>query len=220
MKDIFAHREGSYIKVVIKEDNKADVLFFAKDIRGALVWPTADSPAYYCILAQRDHLNARGKLPLVFLAEFQSNLPKEIFQRLKKDARKYACGQFYNDFRKENGDLRELFYEFCRYQRIENIELIKAPLSGKLHIGAALIKQWLIDKALEIMGSTTLLSQLKMMQVTDLKQSPEAKFFAINALQMLIVSLEKEPWVPPMSFGLDQGAYARSREKADPGGWT
>lgn len=220
MRDTFATREGKFIKVTVKGDNKADVIFFAQDIRAALVWPTADAPGYYCILAQKTQLNERGKLPLVFLTEFQANLPKQIFQQLKKDAVKYACGQFYNDFRKENGDLRELFYEFCKYQRIRNIELIKAPLSGKLHIGAALIKEWLRDKALEIMESTTLFNQLKMMQVSDLRQKPEDNFFAINALQMLIVSLEKEPWVPPMSFGLDQGAYARSRERADPVGWT
>jgi len=220
MKDTFATRQGSYIKVTIKEAGKPDSMFFAKDIRGALVWPTAEAPGYYCILAQRTNLNEKGKLPLVFLTEFQSNLPKETFQQLKKDALKYACGQFYNDFKKENGDYRELFYDFCRYQRIANIELIKAPLSGKIHIGAALITQWILDKALEIKDSTTLLNQVKMMQVSDLQQKPEDKFFAVNALQMLIVSLEKEPWTAPLSFGLDQGAYARSREKADPGGWT
>ena len=220
MKNIFAHREGNFIKVMMTEPNKGDVIFFAKDIRGALVWPTIESPGYYCIVAQRTQLNQRAKLPLVLLTEFEASLPKQLFHQLKKDAKKYACGQFYNQVKKENADLRELFYEFCRYQGIINIELLNPPLVGKLHIGAALIIEWITDKALDLTQASILLNQVRMMEVPDLQHKPEEAFFAINALQMLIVSLEKEPWIAPPNFGMDQGAAARSREKADPGGWT
>ena len=193
-------------------------MFFAGDIRGTLVWPTPESPGYYCILAQQTHINESGKLPIVLLTEYEALLPKQIFQQLQKDSRKYSCEKFYNDFKKENEDLRTLFYDFCRYQRVENIELLKAPLVGKLHIGVALIQEWVGDKAIKIPDST-LRKQLSNMEIEHLQEKPE-KFYAVNALQFLIASIEKEPWQAPMSFSLDQGAYARHQEKADARGWT
>lgn len=219
MAELFAIRKANSIMVVLSVNGKQTTLF-CHDIKGSLVWPTANSPAYYCIIGQRKEINRKGKLPLIFLGERQAELPKGIFKMLKKDSKRLACHEFYNDLLKENADLITLFYDFCRYQRIENISLVKAPLVGKFHIGARLINEWINDDALQIPKGTILHNQLGKMQGSHLEEKPQEKFYAVNALQFIAASVESQPWRGVGAGVMDQQAYIRSREKADPMGWT
>lgn len=209
MKEITATRQGSYIKVTIEEDKKADVCFFCKDIRGALVWATSHSPNYYCVFAQKDEVNPQGKSPLLLLSEGEAELPRDLFQKLVKDARRYACGQFYVGFDRKNWEFVNLFRDFCQYQRIPNIELTKAPLIENFNLGVALIKEW--AKALEVPESSILRNQLKDMEMSDVDDKPEERFYAVNALRFIVASL---PWQAPGAFEV------RRSPPADSGGWT
>ena len=226
MSELFAKRTGNSLMVVLsvddpdKPDHPKQTSFFCHDIKGSLVWPTANSPAYYCIIGQSKNINRKGKLPLIFLGERARELPKDIFKLLKKDSRRLACFEFFNDLLKENRDLITLFYDFCRYQRINNISLTKAPLVGKFHLGARLLNEWINDNALQIPKGTILYKQLKQMQVPHAEVKPEEKFFAVNALQFIIASVERQPWRGVGVGVMDQQAYIRSRERADPVGWT
>ena len=98
--------------------------------------------------------------------------------------------------------------------------MVKAPLVGKFHLGARLINEWLQDDALQIPKGTILYKQLKEMQVGHATEKPEEKYFAVNALQFIAASVERQPWRGVGAGVMDQQAYQRSREKADPGGWT
>ncbi len=209
MREITATRQGTYIQATIKDDKKADVCFFCRDIRGALTWATSRSPNYYCIFAQKNEVNPQGKSPLLLLAEGEAGLPRDLFQRLAKDARRYACGQFYVDFDRKNQELVNLFYDYCQYQRIPNIELTKAPLIENFSLGVALIREW--SNALEIPQGTILRNQLKDMEMSDVDDKPEERFYAVNALRFIVASL---PWQAP-------GAFQRQKSpRSDPGGWT
>jgi hypothetical protein len=69
MSELFAKRKGDSLMVVLSVTNPArpkdlpkQTTFFCHDIKGSLVWPTANSPAYYCIVGQRKEINRKGKL--------------------------------------------------------------------------------------------------------------------------------------------------------------
>lgn len=222
MQETIVSRTGSEIMVTLKTQGKADIAFPCRDIRGALVWPTVNSPGYFCIIAQHVHPNEQGKLPLRLLYEYEDELPNNVFKDLIDQARIYSCCTYYNDFRKENEDLRTLFYEYCKYQRVTNVEIAKAPLVGKFYIGIKLIQEWVRGMALEVPEHTVLYRQLKSMHLPHLEDAnPEERFYAVNALQFLIASAEKEPWTVPTFQGAFIGeSYERSREKADPEAWT
>jgi len=220
MKEINVQREGSYINVTIKTD-KEKIGFFCKDIRGALVWPTVDSPGYYAIFCQKVDVNPQGKSPLLLLSEGQEELPKDLFQRLVKDAKRLACGQFYTDFKKEDEGVRTLFGEFCRYQRVFGIQLTRSPLLESPHLCILILKEWLRDKAIEIPKETTLHSQLGKISAEDLKEL-KGEFFAVEALRLLVGSLEGGLWqANEFDEFIDiDSARRRHRDRKDPRGWT
>ena len=209
MKTFSATRQGTYIQVTIKEDKKSDTCFHCRDIRGALVWPSAHAPGYYCIFSQKEDVNPEGRSPLVLLTETEEKLPQNLFQRLAKDARRYACGQWYIDFAQKNQEFVQLFYNFCQFQRVPKIKLIKAPLAENFSLGVALVKEW--SNALEIPQGTILRNQLKDMEMSDVDDKPEEKFYAVNALRFIIADL---PWQAPSVF---QGQQS---PRADPKGWA
>ncbi len=212
--NISVKNDGWGISVITKTD-KGQTVFFCRDIRGALVWPTLNSPGYYCIFAQRNDATSQGKLPLHFLGEVAAELPKQVFQKLVEHSKKLACREFYHDYQEQNEELIRAFYEYCRYQRISNIQFTRAAFAKSFHIGISLIKEWAKDNALKVPEGTILRDQLKDIGTVDLTEKPEEKFFAVNALRLLIGSFEKNPQQPPSFFGKQ-----RDREKRDPGGWT
>jgi len=214
MKNIFAQRQGSFITVTVKEEGKSDISFFCRDIRGALVWPTAHSPGYYCIFAQKDDTNPQGKSPLFLAAEAEAELPKDLFKKMVEDRKKLTCAHFYVDLKKENQDFMDLFGDYCRYNRFLGIEFTKAPIIGKFHIGTALIREWAKDGALEISEGSILRNQLKEIGRGDLELNPEEKYFAVHALTFIVASIEKDPWQAPSVF---QGQQS---PRADPRGWV
>jgi len=219
MQKINAIREGSYVKFTVEKEDGSKTDHICKDIRGAIVWPTIHSPAYYCIFAQMNDINLKAKLPLRFLTEYENPLPTQMFKQLLKDARRLECYEFYIDHKKENHDFVALLNDYCRYHRISRIALRKAPLVGKFYVGIKLLQEWVNDKGIEVHDDTTLKTQLKTIATVNLEEKPEEKFYAINAMQFLVGSVEKDPWTSS-SVVIDEGRYQRSREMADPGGWT
>jgi len=220
-KDIFSILQGKHLSVVKPdpESESGQKIIPCHDIRGALVWPTEKKPAYYCLFGQRTDINNYGKLPLLFVIERTAEWPRELFMRMLMDSRVYQCRLWYNDMKPENMDLMSLFYDFCRYQKANDIEIDKAPIVGKFHIGIRFIKEWMKTKSIEgLEPGTILYRHLYNLARMDLGENPEEKYYALVAMQYIVASIEKTPW--NRLSAVTSGSYQRSRERAHPDGWT
>jgi len=208
---IKVHREGSFVNIIKVEEGK-QVVIPCRDIRGAVVFPGLH-PGYYCIFAQGNYPTLSGKLPLVLLAEAEDALPHKFFQKMIKAAKEFQCREFYKEYQKDERELMTLFANVCRYQRVSNIDFKRAKISDNFGFGVALAREWAQDGALNISEGTILRTQLSGISSDDLAHNPEEKFFAVDALRLLIGSIEKEPWQVPAPI-------ARRQEMRDPRGWT
>jgi hypothetical protein len=205
-------REGTFCSYV-KEENGVKTVYHCRDIRGGMVWPTLNAPAYFCIFAQQTELNVKGRLPLVLLAEGENTLPHTFFRDLIAKGKEYCCRHFYVDFTKENRELTVLFNDICRYNRVKYIELIRAPYTKNFSFGLGLAQEWAADGALEVPDGTILRGQMSEISAEHLDASVEERFYAINALRYIIASVERSPWEPPVFT-------VRAHQKRDPRGWT
>jgi hypothetical protein len=198
-------REGTFCSYV-KEDNGVRTVYHCRDIRGAMVWPTLNAPAYFCIFAQQTELNVKGKLPLVLLAESENTLPQTFFQDLIAKGKEYRCRRFYVDFDNQNRELMVLFNDMCRYSRITYIELTRAPFTKNFSFGLGLARQWAADGALEIPHGSIMRGQLSAISAEDMtQQGIEDRFYALRALFYVVGSVEKRPWQIEEEFVSKQG---------------
>ena len=109
-----ALRTGSSLTVELKGEEE---IFFAQEVKGALVWPTAKTPGYSCILCQKEQFNDAGKAPLVLLCETVEEQPMGLFKRMLTDAQDFSCSDWVVDLRSENRDYLNLFNEYSRYHQ-------------------------------------------------------------------------------------------------------
>jgi hypothetical protein len=205
--EITVTREGTFCSFT-KEEGGKKIFFNCQDIRGAMVWPTLTSPAYFSIFAQLSEPNAQGKLPLVLLSEGEDALPHKFFRGLIAHSKQFWCRHFYVDFQRETRELANLFTDICRYGRITHIRLIQAPFANNFIFGLGLAREWWEDAALEIPQGTILRAQLSAISSEDLAQGVEERFYAINGLRYTIGSVEKSPWKPEL-FTSKQGGNSR-----------
>jgi hypothetical protein len=218
MRKIEIRREGSFITVIIKKEEKEPVSFFAKEIRGSLVWPTISALGYVCVLVQKTGIDIHGKCPLFFIEEAVEESSKALFDKLVDYRKRFSCGIFFNDLKKENDDLKRLFYDHCRYQKVPNIQLTRAPLIENINLRMDLVRDW--AKSLEVPKGTVLCDQLERMSPGDLPERPEERFNAVNALSFALASLEKDgSWNSDDLIDID-AVKRRHKEKANPRGWT
>ena len=203
--EITVRREGTFCSYT-KEEDGARHVFHCRDIRGAMVWPTLTSPAYFCIFAQQNDLNVQGKLPLVLLSEGEDTLPHKFFSELISQAKQFWCRQFYVDFQKENREVINLFNDICRYSRVTFIELKRAVFGSNFSLGLGLARQWAADRALEIPDGSIMRSQLSAVSAEDLtQQNIEERFYALPGLFYIVGSVEKMPWRIEEEFASKQG---------------
>ena len=164
-------------------------------IQGGLTWPKDGAPGYYIILGQLDdglaYHRQDVKSPLKFLGEFESEFPEKLFKRLTDDAKIFLCDEFYCDMGLEWEGFVEDFDAYTSKHKIDRVYLREAPFSQNFQFGVTKIREWRAARALDIPEGTTIRSQLKEMQPTDLKESPETNFFAVNALRFVIGGIEK-----------------------------
>jgi hypothetical protein len=208
-----ALRTGSSLTVKLKGGKE---MFFAWEIRGALVWPTAKTPGYCCILCQKEQFNDAGKAPLVLLSETEEQKPMELFKKMMNHAHNFSCSQWIVDLRRENRDYINLFNQFSRFNQISYITLTRAKFPGHFERAVGLIRDW--AGSLEI-HKGIMRQQLGRVTADDLSRGADP-FYAIKALCFLISDLETEPW-RIHSFG--QGGVSQGHKNIDrrnSGGWT
>jgi len=207
-----ALRTGSSITIQLKS---GDEIFFATEIKGCLIWPTATAPGYCCIFAQKEQFDKKGKCPLVLLQERTEEQPMELFKAMLNDSQDFSCSDWIVDLRRENRDYLNLFNEFSRFHQSSYITLSRAKFPGHFERSIGLVKNW--ASSLEI-GEGTMKSQLAKVTIDDLTQNADV-FFALKALSFLISDLESEPW-RIHSFGQSgmQSGY-KNIDRKNPKGW-
>jgi hypothetical protein len=208
---IQVHRSGSFIEATQKT-KKGKISFFMRDVRGTISWPTSSSPMYFSIFGQKVESDSKGKFPLMLLFEFSAEGPTEVLRKLLEKTRTFSCTQFYADLRSEHRELYGLFNELRRYHGSPNIRLFPARLPGSFQIGVRLVKEW--ARSLEIPEGTVLRDELRRFSKDDLQVGQASDHFpAVNALRLLLSSLEFKPWNTP-------GPFRGTSQREDARGWT
>jgi len=160
-------------------------------IRGAISWPVGKAPFYYCIFGMRYEPTLTEKRPLVLLAEGEE--PQSMgrfFEKLTSHPIQPCCERLFADLREENEGYKRDLYRFVRDRNIEGIRLSDSSEFDNIEYGVRLIKQWRDDNALEIPEDTILRKQLKEMELDDLKDKVEERFYAVAALSRLLISFK------------------------------
>ncbi|MFC1544980.1 hypothetical protein ACFL4X_02320 [Gemmatimonadota bacterium] len=174
-------------------------IFNYSSIKGGLSWPTAASPAYYCIWGEtflehidtRSNNRSRGKLVLFAEKEFVAFSLKEFFLKLTDDTSLYLCEDVYTDLNEEFSGYEESFRNYADKVKIKSGSLQQAPYSDNFLLGLSFIKDWHKSNSLDLPKDSILYRQLKKINVADLEDSPETKFYAINAFRYAIAAFEK-----------------------------
>lgn len=186
-------REGSFVNMLIQPKGEPRQNIPLRDVRGAVSWPsTKGSEMYFLIAAQKQEFGYTPRPPVVLVKEFSDIAPMRVFEQMVVLGKKYECGHFYADLRSKHDEHQGLFNEFSRYNRNSFVHLEPADLAGDFRFGVGIVIGW--DKSLEVPKDSVLGRELAKVSSDNVD---EGMFPAINALRLLLSSLEREPWVTP-----------------------
>lgn len=160
-------------------------------IRAGLSWPSGHAPGYFVLLGQRTQENARGRCPLLFIAEGEERDPQTLFLRLSNEASTFYCGKVYADLSPKLIGMETLFSHFKTEHEIQGLSLLDAPYKENFQVGLTFIKKWASEAALEIEPESILAGQLSRIPRGELGESPEAEWYAVNALRFVLAAFEK-----------------------------
>ena len=167
------------------------------DVRTGLSWPTAESPGYYCILGEEYHednkyegMKSKGNLKLLSEHESPGISLDELFAKLTDDTSLLRCSRIFTDMSDEYDGYVESFREFVIGIKHSGY-LHPAPYADNFLLGVSWIQDWTKSGKLSIPEKTIVRSQLKHITKSDLADSPEVDFYAINALRYVVAAFHK-----------------------------
>lgn len=166
-------------------------------VYGGIHWPSADSPSYFCIIGE-EYLGTfegnviRGKVRLFSEFESESVSLDGFFSRVADDAARFHCGSVfaamdelkYTDFTTAYND-----YQFEKGISLARLE--QAPFEKEFVVGVAMIQDFHRDGRLDLPTDSIVYKQLKSFGRHNLKDQPEEKFFAVDALRFALAALRK-----------------------------
>lgn len=171
------------------------------DIRGGLTWPTSKGSAYFCVLGQEyiaphilDEKAPAG--PYVLLAEYEAkSLSLTKFHSMITDiAEQFRCRDFYVDMPEARlaCGYQSDFDKFAS-ERHTRAWMERAYDADNFRLGISRIRGSIDSGNLIIPSDSILFEQLISAARSDLDDSPEEIFFAINALRHVIGSYYRNP---------------------------
>lgn len=169
--------DGGYHAVghTIKGDKESVPILEA---RAAVVPPTGSEQGYFVIMGQELNAIPNGKRPLLFLSEGKSDNQRELLQKLSDDAGKLAVRVVYAV---ENTGFYELLWN--AFKSVNEVSVRPAPFPDDVDFGLALVKEWLIDKAVKIPEAGHFQTEVR----KNLELATESTTgFVIDALRYLI----------------------------------
>jgi hypothetical protein len=189
--------DGRIIIDVTSEEGQKN-RYYLRGARCGLSWPSASSPAYYCLLGQSVIGNVTGKYPLLLLKEGHEQLPGTLFQKMADDMGTFYCREIYVDPSDKFRSYTVMFNQFRHRERnLQGLHLRPAPFFQSFSHGVFIIKEWIKDEALEISKESIVYNQLKTISAENLRENPEESFYAINGMRFVVGAFETSACSPP-----------------------
>ena len=172
---------------------------------GGLAWPTPETPAYYLIFGrpheELDYGQKSQDLPLEWFTEYTNEDVLSLdgfFERLTTDAAYYNCTKFYTltylaDTDKDDwAGYVSMYDDYCRAHDVKKIAFMEqAPFDGNFLLGLNLINSQLKTKKINLPEKSVARNQLRGITMSDIKEQPQNKYYAINALRYVIGAYHK-----------------------------
>jgi hypothetical protein len=164
-------------------------------IRAALVWPTAESPAYYLVGGEEtwderfyNPASGRGVVRIVKEFEYDDLALDQLFDRLTDDVTLNLADTIYIDLKHD--DYRGAFYDYLDRTRLRNIHTQGAPYEDfTMRVG--IVKDYDQTGELSIDKGSPLYGELQGISRADLVDAPELRFYRLNALSYLLSGFKK-----------------------------
>lgn len=172
-------------------DDDTELKFPRNGIRAGLSWPQQEIPAYYVILGmemlETSVSYSKSRLTLLTEREVCDLSLQTLFQSLGDDCTLTCCQDIYAQTNERFEEFASAFYEYERHNRMYG-RLVPAYFPDNFDLGVSLIRDHLDKRLLQLPEDSILLEQLKQICREDLKDSPEKRFYAINALRHALSS--------------------------------
>lgn len=178
-------------------DNGDEKRFPWNGIRCGLSWPQNEVPAYYIILGMEmrggDYVSY-GASPLFLLCEREvSDLSLEtLFRQLGDDCTVTCCQDIYAQTGESFVEYADSFYEYERHKSVY-AGLCPAYFPDNFDLGVSLIRDHIDRRLLELPKESILVEQLGQIRREDLKDNPDKRFYAINALRYAVATFFRDP---------------------------
>ncbi len=161
-----------------------------RSVRAAVSWPTASSPAYFCIAGCEDQKNSAQEYPIKILYEMESLDLLDFFKCLLAEAKRFHCGKIIADRSDQYLPHIEEFDRFCKKRETAAIAVVEPIYANHEYFesGRHLIGRWLRENSLKIPKELEILrAQFGILYDTDLLEKDVAvKFYAVNTLRLLL----------------------------------
>jgi hypothetical protein len=187
------------------------------DVRAGVWFPTGGLPGYYVMFGRRWDTVPTGKAQLLYLTEHEDIMHEPLFRALTDDCTKFRCKTLYahllrHDRRGGIGGYDDL-WRYLKNRKL-NVNLVPAPAAEDVDYGAALIREYIKDEAIEIPDTdetpTILRKQLSLIE----PKTDKAPLYAFSALRFVLGGFVKFNNVIPY---MPRSGHS---EKANPKGWT
>lgn len=165
-------------------------------VRCGLAWPLPINPGgYFCLVAQEAKKLPTGESPLLVIREFKALTLDALFQRMLNDMGIFGCFEIFTDLSKRHENYLHALSLYLKSDRnLQAVRIKPAPYAegkdGFIH-GHNNISKWIKDiKGLTIPKEFAIHSQLREIREADLKENPQEKFYAMNALRYVLGAFE------------------------------
>jgi hypothetical protein len=178
-------------------------------IRAGLSWPTSEANGCFVILGEEwtgggtvyeGQKPKRGKIRLLAEREIQSPFLDDTLSALSDECSLLGCSDVYAEFEEEpelNIEDVLLARELLNRQGL-GISLYPAPFHRRFKLGMDIIRLYLNDALLVLPESSLASQQLGILSQSDLLDTPEVKFVAVNGLRFVVAGFHKHrAWSGP-----------------------
>jgi hypothetical protein len=178
------------ILVEIQDGDQKESLSL-RGVRVGLSWPGPNAPGFFVLIGQSAKKDITERYPLRLLREGQEQIPFALYERLADEMGVLYAQEIYTDISERFQGYLLDFTTFKRQERKRQALFLKrAPFYQDFSHGLWTIRSWVNKKGLHIPKESVIYGQLKSITSEDLRQEPEERFCAINALRYVVGAFE------------------------------
>ncbi|MFB3886323.1 MAG: hypothetical protein ACE144_13955 [Thermodesulfobacteriota bacterium] len=185
------------IVLVEIEDGEKKENLSLRGVRVGLSWPASNAPGFFVLVGQSAKKDITGQHPLHLLKEGQEQIPSALYERLADEMGAFFAEGIYTDMSERFQGYLLDFSTFRRQERQrQRLFLKRAPFYQDFSHGLRTIQGWVKKKGIHVPKGSVTYEQLKTITSEDLRQNPEERFFAINALRYVVGAFEVSNIIP------------------------